>query len=139
LILFTESREADFKHLPLPEPQKTDFIHTQFQMQDNYYKVEFPKAEFSIIQKTENDIGRLIINRTAANICLVDIIIARNNQNQGIGSDLIRLLQNEARHNNCPLNLSVAQNNIAAIRLYARLGFQETEVTETYIYMAWQP
>jgi ribosomal protein S18 acetylase RimI-like enzyme len=83
-------------------------------------------------------VGRRLVARTAEGIHLVDIALLSANRNQGIGTQLIRELLEQASAAGSSLHLHVLRGN-PALRLYQRLGFQETTADAMYIQMAWKP
>lgn len=57
---------------------------------------------------------------------------------QGIGTQIIRDFQQLARDRDAELTLRVFPTNLAAQRLYRRLGFREIERTSRAIELAWR-
>jgi ribosomal protein S18 acetylase RimI-like enzyme len=99
-------------------------MEMQFNAQAVSYRNAFPKAEFKIIYLDEEKIGRTIVNLSDRELRLVDISILTSYRNLGIGTKIIADLINEAHKFRLPLVLHVFQNNLGAIRLYQRIGFE---------------
>ncbi|MDN5850664.1 MAG: GNAT family N-acetyltransferase, partial [Nitrococcus sp.] len=68
---------------------------------------------------------------------LIDITLAAHARRQGIGRGLIEQAQGEARQSGCGMRLHVRHDNVAAQRLYQRLGFVTTEGEGAYLAMCW--
>lgn len=109
----------------------------QFQMQQRNYDACYPAAENKIILLAEQPIGRVLIDRSAPEILLVDIALLSAFRGRGIGSQIIKALLGEAITLNKPVKLSVFESN-PALRLYERLGFSKVGEDGPYIEMLWQ-
>jgi ribosomal protein S18 acetylase RimI-like enzyme len=110
----------------------------QYKIQKQAYRLQFPDAENSIIRLEKEKIGRLIVNRNAADLKLIDISLLPEFRGSGVGTKIITDLQSEAGEKNLPLTLKVARNNPSAFRLYQKLGFQTTGEDEIYVSMEWR-
>jgi len=102
--------------------QQDAFLRMQFTAQQGSYQMQGAEVEQSIVLQDERPVGRLIVIRTGAEICLADIALLPEYRNAGIGSALIGGLLDEARSAGQPVRLHVLKNNRAQ-RLYERLGF----------------
>jgi hypothetical protein len=106
----------------------------QFNAQRQSYRVQFPTAEYSIIQRDAAAIGRLIVNRTDDGILLMDIALLPDFRNLGLGASLLRSLQAEGKK----IILHVIRSN-PAVNLYQRLGFIFVGEEAFYAKMEWSP
>jgi len=68
-------------------------------------------------------VGRVLTDRTADEMCLVDIAIVAEKQRQGFGTQVIQQLQQECGAQGWKMRLQVLKAS-AAERLYRRLGFK---------------
>ncbi|HEX7999890.1 MAG TPA: GNAT family N-acetyltransferase [Pyrinomonadaceae bacterium] len=121
------------------EEQRDAFLKMQFNAQQRAYAWQFREAEHSIILVDEEMAGRLIVTRTSAEIRLTDITLLPAYRNKGAGTLLVKELQAQAREANLPLRLRVLKTNTAAKRLYERLGFSQTDGSDTHWTMEWTP
>jgi ribosomal protein S18 acetylase RimI-like enzyme len=121
------------------EAQRDAFLKMQFNAQQRAYAWQFREAEHSIILIDEETAGRLIVTRTSAEIRLTDITLLPAYRNKGAGTLLVKELQAQAREANLPLRLRVLKTNTAAKRLYERLGFSQTDGSDTHWMMEWPP
>lgn len=120
-------------------PEQADvFLHMQWVAQRSSYAMQFPYAVHCIISQDQESVGQCYVDYTEANLRLIDISIMPNCRNRGIGSVIIKNLQQEARQRCVPMLLSVTPEN-PAHRLYERLGFIITGVTDMYVSMQWLP
>jgi ribosomal protein S18 acetylase RimI-like enzyme len=78
------------------------------------------------------DIGVLTLEERQTEVFLGQIYILPAYQNQGIGTRLIRSVLDDAFAQELPVALRVLKSNPSARRLYERLGFEESDETETH-------
>jgi len=141
LALYGSTRAEELAAIDWPEQQKQLFLRSQFETQRRCY----PTADNQIILLQERPVGRIMVNRAAEAILLVDISLLPETRNAGIGTRLIRDLLSEAAAAAKPVKLHVLAAS-AARRLYERLGFREIEEeaggiggAKAYIEMVWVP
>ena len=137
LHLFAGTR-PEFDLLDLPENQKQALMSMQFKAQRQQYDASYPEAESGIILRDEHPIGRMLVDRTAPEITLIDIALLPEHRNAGIGTDLIQGLLAEATGARKPVRLHVLKSN-RALRLYERLGFSRVGDQPMYFEMLFQP
>lgn len=136
--LFAEARAGAFRSAGLGERELGLLLGMQRLAQESQYRAAFPRAEHSIIEQDGTAVGRLVLDRGADELRVVDVALLAVCRGRGLGSSLLRALQAEAAASGRRLGLRVARGNPAG-RLYARLGFREVAADEMYIEMAWQP
>lgn len=135
--LYASTRAEELARVGWDAAQQQAFTQMQHQAQRRSYLVQYPAAEHCIIQHGAVDIGRLIVDRSADVVRLVDISLLPEHRNAGHGATLIRELQAEAAQGGKPVMLHVDKANRAR-RLYERLGFVQTADDDFYIEMAWR-
>ncbi len=122
-------------------PQAAALLQLQYRAQQQSYRQEFPAATTEIVLTPGQGItavGRLITDRSAAEILLVDIALLPAWQGRGIGTALIQALQAEAAAAGRAIRLHVLASNRAR-RLYQRLGFVVEGEPAVYLAMIWRP
>jgi ribosomal protein S18 acetylase RimI-like enzyme len=102
------------------------------------YAGMFPAGQFCIICQDNRPIGRLVVNRSAEEVRVVDLALLPAHRNRGIGTLLMRQVCDEAARSGKPVRLSVLKNNRAA-RWYERLGFTKTGEAGFHDEMEWRP
>jgi ribosomal protein S18 acetylase RimI-like enzyme len=132
MTVYASTRAEEMALVPWDADQKRAFAQMQFHAQRQHYSKYYPDAQYLIIQQGQAPIGRLIVNRTPAEILLIDIALLPDRRKAGIGTALIRDLMREALQSGLTLRLHVETFN-PAMNLYRRLGF--TQVAEMGIYM----
>lgn len=134
--LFSTSREAEFA--PLPQSQCETLLRLQYQAQCRDYAARFPHSEDFIVEFCGRTAGRLLLNREASELRVVDIAVAPELQRRGIASALLNSLISEAKAARITLRLSVWHGN-PAVALYRRLGFRPRTGSATHLELEWRP
>lgn len=138
LKVYASTRVQEMEIVPWSEEQKQAFLEQQFNAQRSSYLLHRPAAEWLIILRDDEPIGRMIIDRSSSTIELMDIGLLPEFRNAGIGSSFINDLLNESRETGKPVALYVEQYN-PAFNLYSRMGFTVTGEEGVYFYMRWTP
>jgi ribosomal protein S18 acetylase RimI-like enzyme len=134
--VYASTRAEELALVDWSSEQKQAFVQMQFEAQRRHYAAYYPQAEYSIILRQQQPIGRLIVCRSASEILLMDIALLPEFRSAGIGTALIRALMAEAGQAGLPLRLHVETFNPAQ-RLYERLGFKPVAEQGIYIQMEW--
>lgn len=134
--LYRSTRE-DLLQLGLAEALIDNLIRMQFQAQQTGYRMQFPDADYAIVEKKGEAIGCLIIDKGNEAIRLVYIALISAERNKGHGRHLIQALQAEAASANKPLMLSVDPQNMPAKHLYLSSGFQIKDDNSANLEMVW--
>ncbi|TCS16124.1 GNAT family N-acetyltransferase [Caulobacter sp. BK020] len=133
LALFRTSRGPGWDQLPLPADMLAQIMEQQFHAQTQGYRAAYPRARLEIVTVNAEPVGRLATDRSADALHLIDIAVVPERRGQGIGGAILRALMDEAAAAGRPVTLQVARDNLAAQRLYHRLGFALTGADETYL------
>jgi len=135
--LFCDSRQPEFAMLPPDIYQQ--LMRQQFHAQTVGYREQFPQARFDIVEMAGRPIGRMVVDRPATMVHIVDQAIIPELRSRGIGTALMQALMEEARRKKLPVRLEVASSNDPSLRLYLRLGFVEIETVPLYMQLEWRP
>lgn len=136
--LFIASRHAEFAALGMAEAQLEQLLGTQFDLQRSHFRAAYPDADWSIVTRRGDPVGRLYVARTMQARVLVDIALVPEVSGQGIGGALIDHVLADARAAGRAVTLHVRPHNPAR-RLYLRKGFIETGVDNADVTMMWSP
>jgi GNAT superfamily N-acetyltransferase len=136
--LYASTREEELRPVDWPESQKAAFLGQQFDAQHRYYHEQFPAADFLVVERNGDAIGRIYLDRRPDELRLVDIALVPEARNQGLGEALLRDLLDEGQAASLPVRIHVEQFN-PAMRLYLRLGFAPVEDQGVYQLMEWRP
>ncbi len=136
--LYGDTRRREVSAWGWPAEQQEWFLQMQFDAQRRSYLSSFPDALDRIALRDDAPIGRILTHHETSSMRLIDIALIEEQRQQGIGTRLLRNLIQECQERNCPLRLQVAQGN-PAMRLYQRLGFEQTVSDTMYLSMEWLP
>jgi ribosomal protein S18 acetylase RimI-like enzyme len=136
--LYASTRAAEVAMFGWPEATQRAFLDQQHDAQHRHFRSAYPSAEWLIVEKGGEPIGRLYLDYREEAVHLVDIALLPKCQGEGTGSAILRDLAEYARAEGKSVSLRVEQNNPAA-RLYERLGFEETDSDGIYRSMVLRP
>ncbi len=137
LELYAQSRAEELIRSGMDALQREVFIQMQFRIRQAAYSATHPTALSEMICANDGTaIGRVLTDRTADGMCLVDIAIAPERQQQGIGTQVIQELQQECMSHHWQMSLQVLKDS-SAERLYRRLGFRLTGEDSLRRQMVW--
>ena len=137
LALFRASRGPGWDQIPLPPEMLTRIMEQQFSVQTQGYRAAYPDARLEIVEIDGAPAGRLATHRADDALHLIDIALTPERRGQGVGEAILRALMDEACGLSVPMTLHVALDNLAAQRLYHRLGFVALSADETHLALRW--
>ncbi len=135
--IYASTREDELALVPWDEATRAAFLDQQYHAQRVHYTSTYPPEDLQVIELDGEPVGRLYVDRSDAEVNLLDIALLPPYRNRGIGTGLVRALMDEAAHTARPLRLHVEMFNAGARRLYDRLGFRPLETQGVYIRMEW--
>jgi ribosomal protein S18 acetylase RimI-like enzyme len=125
--LYRTSRAGEFAAADLPPAVLETLLDQQYRAQALGYAAQFPDAIALIIRHRDEPVGRLILQTGDRSWRIVDIVLLDSARGRGIGSDIIEAIARAASGQGAQeLVLAVLSGNVAARRLYERLGFVQT-------------
>jgi ribosomal protein S18 acetylase RimI-like enzyme len=127
----------DVTSLAWDETQKAAFLKMQFDAQHHHYQTYFPAAQYSVIEKAGEPVGRLYVDRRVDKIHIIDITLLPEYRGTGLGGELLQELIDEGTAERKNVSLYVERENIAR-NLYKRLGFEPREEQGIYQLMEWE-
>ena len=133
--VYASTREEELALTNWDEQVRRAFLNQQFNAMRNGYRSMFPQGEFMIIEVDGKPAGRMVMDRSTAEIRVVDLALLPAHRNQGIGTFLMRQICAQADR---PVRLSVLKFN-RAFRWYERLGFVKTGEQGVYDELEWRP
>jgi len=131
--LYASVRDTELRPTGWTEEQKAAFLSMQFQAQHRAYAA-YPDTEYFIVQRGQQDIGRLYLQHQPETISIVDISLMADACGQGVGSNLLQAVFAQARAAQKAVQIHVEKLN-PALRLYQRLGFVQVEDKGVYLLM----
>jgi GNAT superfamily N-acetyltransferase len=124
LDLYAQERREELMLAGLDAKQRETFVKMQFHARQSGYAASYPTASSEVLCAEDGSpIGRLLIDRSAGVMRVVDIALTESRQKQGLGGQLLQQLQKECRALGHEMRLQVLKYS-PAVRLYRRLGFE---------------
>jgi ribosomal protein S18 acetylase RimI-like enzyme len=136
--LYATTRAAELALIVWNDEQRCAFLRQQYELRRFHYLRYHSGAEYLLIRRGGDPIGRIAIHRKGDEIRIMDIALVPEYRGMGIGSQLIHELLVEASFENTPVTLHVERRNRAA-GLYQRLGFRVIEDGAVYLFLKWVP
>jgi ribosomal protein S18 acetylase RimI-like enzyme len=136
--VYAGTREEELALTNWNEPMRRAFLNQQFNAMRQGYRGMFPAGEFSIIELDGKPAGRMVVNRGATEIRVVDLALLPAQRNRGIGTVLMRQVCADAANAGKPVRLCVLKNN-RALGWYERLGFSKIGEPGVYDELEWRP
>ncbi|HEX8526957.1 GNAT family N-acetyltransferase [Allosphingosinicella sp.] len=133
-VLYASTRAEEVAQTGWPPELQSAFLQHQHQAQRSHYRSVFPEAEWLVIERGGDPIGRLYLRRDGGRNHIVDISLVPAARGQGIGEAIMR----DILAMGSPVSIHVEKFNPAR-HLYLRLGFEPVEDIGAYERMEWTP
>lgn len=136
--LYADTRAEEVAAVPWPAMAKRSFLDQQFELQHRHYLAHYADAAFLAIEEGGRLQGRYYLQRRPGADLIVDISLVAACRGRGVGRALIEASQREAAAAGRGMTLQVVRTNLAARRLYERLGFRlAADDGGTHLRMDW--
>ena len=122
-----------------PEPMRSHLLATQYSARLASIRENFPGAVSEIIVADGQNAGWLVLAFGDDEVRVIEMLVQVEFRNKGIGTRILREVFASADHQHRPVRLHVRTDNLAAIRLYERVGFQSLEAGDLQQLMERQP
>lgn len=136
--VYASTRREELALTSWSDAEKAAFLDMQFRAQHAHYQQHYKTAEYLVILRSGDPIGRLYLDRWAREHRVVDIALLPQHRRSGLGTAVMRDLLDEAAAAGKALSIHVEKFNPAQ-RLYARLGLVRVGETGAYDLMRWDP
>ena len=137
--LYVSHRWEELQAVPnWTDEQRLAFLRDQARLQWRHYAEFYYDAQFLIVEKNGERIGRLyLFHHNKTDLHIVEIGLLPVWRGCGFGTALLTRVQEYARSVGKNCTIHVEANNPAR-RLYRRLGFTETKAEGPYFLMNWR-
>lgn len=136
--LYAESRREEVAATGWPPEAQAAFLAQQFDAQHRHYQAQYPGAEWLVIERGGERIGRLYLVEWPSQFRIIDITLAEGCRGRGIGRAILEDVQSLAAAAGKRVSIHVEKMN-PAMKLYLRLGFERIEDKGVYDLMEWRP
>jgi ribosomal protein S18 acetylase RimI-like enzyme len=138
LKIYSSTREEEMKLTGWTDEEKAEFLQMQFNLQHQYYQMNYSKASYDKVIYQGKEAGRFYVDRRGDEIRIVDIALLPEFRRKGIGRRLMRSIMEEGLKKGIPVSLHVERFN-PALEFYERLGFRIIDETDVHCLMQWTP
>ena len=132
--LYASTRAEEVALTGWPPEMQRAFLRQQHEAQHRHYRSVYPEAEWLVIEREGEPIGRLYLRDDSGKTNVVDISLVPAARGRGLGAAIMRDILSMAR----PVLIHVEKYNPAR-RLYLRLGFVPVDDLGVYDRMEWTP
>lgn len=129
--LYASTRIEELAPLGWPEETLRAFLAQQHAAQQAHYRHAYPAAEWLIVERAGEPIGRLYLWDGPGELRVIDISLLPELRGRGLGTSLLGDVISRATSAGKPVSLHVEQHNRAR-GLYLRLGFEVVEDIDIY-------
>lgn len=136
--LYASTRREEIAVTGWPAEVQEAFLRQQHEAQHRHYSLHHSDAEWLIVERAGQAIGRLYLRDDPAGLHVLDISLMPVSRGQGIGGAILADILDEARERRKGVSIFVEKNNPAR-RLYERLGFRVAEDHGVYDLMRVMP
>lgn len=136
--LYASTRREELAMTGWPAELQAGFLAQQAAAQHCHYALHYADAEWLIIERDGNAIGRLYLRAIPGGLRIVDISLVPDCRGQGIGSAILADILDYARVRESEVTIHVERNNPAR-SLYRRLGFETIEEKGIYDLLGLRP
>jgi ribosomal protein S18 acetylase RimI-like enzyme len=136
--IYGSTRVEELAQTDWDEAGKAAFIAFQFQAQHLHYTTHYHDAQFFVIERDGEAVGRLYLHWRERELRIVDIALLPDARGHGLGGALLKALMDAAAAAGKTVSIHVEQMN-PAMRLYQRLGFRRIGEHGIYHLMEWAP
>lgn len=120
--LYASTRREEVAVTGWPAEVQEAFLRQQHEAQHSHYSIHYPDAEWLIVERAGEAIGRLYLRELPGELRIIDISLLPQSRGRGIGGAIMQDIIDHARALAKPVSIHVEKNNPAR-RLYDRLGF----------------
>ena len=136
--LYASTRAEEVAQTGWPAAQQQAFLDQQHRAQHLHYRNVFPDAEWLIVERGGERIGRLYLAESGDRVMLIDISLVPAARGAGLGGAILADLMHAAGAAGKRVSLHVERLNPAR-RLYVRHGFTLVSDKGIYLEMEWRP
>jgi ribosomal protein S18 acetylase RimI-like enzyme len=136
--VYASTREEELAVTGWPADVREQFLAHQFDAQHRHYQAHYPAAEWLVIERDGEAIGRLYLEEWTAEFRIIDIALLPSARGGAIGGAILADILESAGRAGKAVSIHVEKNN-RAMSLYRRLGFVRTDEHGIYDLMRWQP
>ena len=134
--VYASTRTEELEPTGWPDELKRAFLERQHEAQHHHYRSHYPGAEWLIVERGGQALGRLYLVEWTRELRVIDIALLPEARGQGVGAALLADILAAAAAGGKAVSAHVERNN-PALRLYDRLGCGLAEDKGVYLLLEW--
>jgi len=127
--------DAHIELMVLPPDTRFVLVDMQFRAQRRQHAAQFPTAQHDIIVVDDVAVGRLLVDRSAGSVHIVDLTIALGRRREGIATSVLAEVIDDAAAAGQATWLTLWSGNTAARELCERAGLHVASDEGGYLTM----
>ena len=136
--LYASTRAEEVASTGWPPEMQEAFLAQQNRAQHHHYRNFYPDAEWLILERCGEAVGRLYLDEWRGIVRIIDISLVPQARGRGIGGAILQDVLADAAAAGKAVSIHVEIHNPAR-RLYERLGFEAVEDKGIYVEMVRRP
>ncbi|WP_114951782.1 GNAT family N-acetyltransferase [Sphingosinicella terrae] len=136
--LYASTREEELAATGWPAEMRRAFLTHQHDAQHRHYRAHYEGAEWLILERDGEPLGRLYLVEWSREFRIIDISLLPRARGRGLGGALLTDILAAAAAAGKRVSIHVDVHNPAR-RLYERLGFTVAEDKGIHLLMEWAP
>ncbi|HEV7395852.1 MAG TPA: GNAT family N-acetyltransferase [Pyrinomonadaceae bacterium] len=138
LAVYASTRAAELAQVPWTDEQREAFLRMQFQAQHSHYRERYPDADYKVIMRDDEPVGRLYLLREPDKMRILDITVLPAFGNCGIGAGLIQDVLDEGARTNRKVHIYVENFN-PSLAFFQKRNFSVLEEDGFNLLLEWNP
>jgi RimJ/RimL family protein N-acetyltransferase len=136
--LFRSHMFSDIAGLSVDDGMKESLLAMQFRAQTMGYRMQYPDAQFAILERDGKPFGRLVVHEANHVATFVDFALLPGDRGAGLGTAVILRVLDWVAERCSTVRLSILWNNEASLRMTRRVGFVQVGETPPHVEMEWR-
>jgi RimJ/RimL family protein N-acetyltransferase len=124
--------------MPVDDNTKESLLWLQFKSQTVSYRAQYPDAWFTILERDNAPLGRLVVHEADGVATLVDFALLSDSRGIGLGTAVMRSVLDWISERCARVRLNILWNNEASLRMTRRVGFVQVAEAPPYVEMEWR-
>ncbi|HEY8335735.1 MAG TPA: GNAT family N-acetyltransferase [Tardiphaga sp.] len=133
--LFVANNAGVLRDAGIAEPVVANLMEVQFRSQADTYRRQFPHAEFLIVERDGETIGRWISEDEGDAELFVDFALLPESQSRGLGAALVGAMMQRALASGKAPRASVLASNLPCLKMCRRIGFLVVDQDDVYVHL----
>lgn len=133
--LFVANNAGMLRDAGIAESVIDNLMDVQFRSQADTYRRQFPHAEFLIVERDGEAIGRWICDDEGDAELFVDIALLPESQNRGLGAAFVAAMMRRALDRGKAPRASVLASNLPCLKMCRRIGFRVVDRDDVYVHL----